>query len=165
MSVFKRSPEANNSFEQIFTKMAWGGMFLNTTTLFSYYWEIYKTVSIVPRVAGSIVMSALILGVEFATLTVLFEPSALEDLLSGLKEGNNQFTKANTTIGLILVCLLSASVFYYDYTINMAQFRIKTVTFDFQLLAAVLVIITEIFFWIANICRIAGGNKKKGGFS
>jgi hypothetical protein len=154
MSIFKRSGEVNNKLSQWFNKAGWLSMGVNMITLTWFFWGKYSEAFWLIRFSGCIAVSALVLGIEFAALSVLFEPSVLEELMGQNKSGNN-IADAIATFGIIIVCGLSGLAFWYDWTINNTSFGLKTPNLDYQVLAGVVVFISEIFFWIANVCQIS----------
>lgn len=107
-------------------------------------------------------LSGLILGIEFAAVATLFDGNLLKDLVGETKKGDG-LQDAIGWISLFSVVSLAAATFYYDYQINIESFRTKTITIDHQILGIVMVFMSELFFWISNICEKATG--KSGGGS
>jgi hypothetical protein len=154
MSIFKRSSSVNSKLSEWFSKAGWLSMVVNMITLTWFFWGKYSQAFWLIRFSGCIAVSALILGIEFAALSVLFEPSVLEEMMGQNKTGNG-IHDTIATAGIIIVCGLSGLAFWYDWTINNSSFGLKTTNIDYQVLAGVVVFISEIFFWIANVCEIS----------
>jgi hypothetical protein len=156
MSIFKRSSEVNQKLSQWFSNAGWLSMFVNLVTLVWFFWGKYAQAFWLIRISGCVAVSALILGIEFAALSVLFEPSVLDEFMAQNKSGNS-ISDIFSTIGIVVVCALAGLSFWYDWTINNSAFGLKTTNLDYQILAAVVVFISEIFFWIANVCEVSSG--------
>lgn len=160
MSIFKRSSAVNAKLATWFTKAGWISMLINMVTLTWYFWGKYERAFWLIRTSGCVAVSALILGIEFAALAILFEPSVLEEFMAQNKSGNS-ISDVIATIGIVIVCGLSGVSFWYDWTINVSAFRLETSNLDYQILGAVIVFISELFFWIANICEASAGKSPK----
>ncbi len=160
MSIFKRSSSVNNKLAGWFTKAGWAAMAVNMTTLTWFFWGKYENAFWLIRVSGCVAVSALILGVEFAALAILFEPEVLEDFVKQNKTGNTIADFINS-FGIIGVCALAGAAFWYDWTINVTSFQLKVNNLDYQVLAGVIVLISEIFFWIANVCEMSASKSGK----
>lgn len=154
MSIFSRSSTVNAKLASWFVKAGWISTGLNMTTLTWFFWGKYEKAFWLIRISGCVVVSALILGIEFAALTVLLEPKVLEEFMSQNKTGNN-IADLITTVSIITVCGLAGFSFWYDWTINISAFRLETTDMDYQILAGVTVFVSELFFWIANVCEMS----------
>lgn len=159
MSIFSRSSEVNAKLATWFVKAGWISVGLNMVTLTWYFWAKYERAFWLIRTSGCVAVAALILGVEFAALTVLLEPAVLEEFMGQNKTGNS-ISDLIATIGIIVVCGLAGLAFWYDWTINISSFRLESNNIDYQILAAVIVFISELFFWIANVCEMSAGKSK-----
>lgn len=154
MGILSRDATVNSSLAQIFNKLGWFAMLVNLITLVWFFWGKYGRAFWLIRVFGSGAVSALILGIEFAALSVLFEVEVLEEFVS-INKTSNPIANVISTVAMIAVCSLAAATFWYDWTINMQSFRLDTGNLDYQVLAVVLVMICELFFWVARVCQIS----------
>lgn len=154
MSIFSRSSEVNAKLATWFIKAGWVSVALNMITLTWYFWAKYERAFWMIRISGCAAVSALILGVEFAALSVLLEPKVLEEFMGQNKTGNG-VSDMIATVSIITVCGLAGLAFWYDWTINISAFRLETNNIDYQILAGVIVFISELFFWIANVCEMS----------
>ncbi|AKG21288.1 hypothetical protein [Calothrix sp. 336/3] len=158
MTIFARSPSVNTTLSQWFNRFGWASMFVNMITLTWFFWGKYQQAFWLIRLTGCIAVSALILGIEFAALSVLFEPAVLDEFI-GQNKQQNSISNAITTAGMVAVSFIAGAAFWYDWVINTSAFQLKTNDLDYQILAAVIVLISEIFFWVANVCEISGKRK------
>jgi NO-binding membrane sensor protein with MHYT domain len=129
-------------------------MLVNLVTLVWFFWQKYGRAFWLIRVFGSGIVAALVLGVEFAALSVLFEVEVLEEFIS-INKTNNPIANAISGIAMIAVCSLAAATFWYDWQINIQSFNLDKGDLDYQILAVVLVLISELFFWIAKVCQVS----------
>lgn len=159
MSIFSRSHSVNAKLAVWFVKAGWISVGLNMITLTWYFWGKYERAFWLIRVSGCAIVSALLLGIEFAALTVLLEPKVLEEFMGQNKTGNN-ISDLIATFSIITVCGLAGFAFWYDWTINVTAFRLETTNIDYQILAGVIVFVSELFFWIANVCEMSAGSPK-----
>ncbi len=129
-------------------------MIVNLITLIWFFWGKYGRAFWLIRVFGSGVVSAVMLGIEFAALSVLFEVEVLEEFVA-INKTNNPIANVISSIAMIAVCSLAAATFWYDWTINMQSFKLDNGDLDYQILAVVLVMISELFFWISKVCLVS----------
>ncbi|BAZ19122.1 hypothetical protein NIES4071_110070 (plasmid) [Calothrix sp. NIES-4071] len=155
MSIFSRDAKVNASLSRIFDKLGWAAMLVNLVTLVWFFWTSkYARAFWLIRVFGSGIVSTLILGVEFAALSVLFEVEVLEEFVS-INKTSNPIANAISSVAMVAVCSLAAAVFWYDWTINMQSFKLESNNLDYQILAVVLVLISELYFWISKVCSVS----------
>lgn len=155
--LFRRSNDVTKSFSSLFKTAGWITFIVNLATLVFYFWEKYARTQMFIRVTGSIVVSILILGIEFATLAVLFEPDIINSLFKDQRGELSERIQGFTTSGM---AVLSAATFWYDWTINVANFKVVgSVPLDYQILAVALIFMSELLFWIHNICEQIGSKK------
>lgn len=152
--MFSRDSKVNSSLAEIFTKLGWLSMCVNLITLNWFFWNKYSRAILLLRVFGSVVLSAVVLGIEFAALSVLFEVEVLEEFVS-INKTTNPIANAISSIAMVAVCSLAAAVFWYDWRITIQSFKLDSGDLDYQVLAVVLVVISELFFWIAKVCLIS----------
>jgi hypothetical protein len=125
-----------------------------------YFWNVYAKATIVYRFAGSFVASAVILAIEFASISIIFDPSVLDDFLTQTRS-ENDFSKAVGVLSVVFLSGLAMSTFYYDFTINLSQMKMGK-SLDAQLLAVVMVLISEMFFWSSAVLSSAAKNGSSG---
>ncbi len=154
MSIFSRDARVNATLSQIFNKFGWGAMLVNLITLVWFFWGKYGRAFWLIRVFGSGAVSALILGIEFAALSVLFEVDVLEEFIS-INKTSNSISNAISSVAMVAVCSLAAATFWYDWQINIQSFNLNNGDLDYQILAVVLVLISELFFWISKVCQVS----------
>jgi uncharacterized membrane protein len=155
-SLFSRTAEINVSLAKKFEKCGWASGVFNFLCLIMYFWNVYSNASIIYRFAGSFVASAVIIAIEFAAMSIIFDPSVLDDFMAQTKS-ENEFSKLVGVLSVIFLSCLAAATFYYDYTINIAQMRMGK-TIDSQILAVVMVLISEVFFWTSAVLSSAAKN-------
>lgn len=102
------------------------------------------------------------LGIEYASVAALFDSSVMREIIAET-EREDAAGKLIGWVGLIAVCSLSAATFYYDYQINLASFNVKVITNDHIILSIVMIFMSELFFWISNVCEKAVKDKPKIG--
>lgn len=159
-SLFSRSADTNISLAKKFEKCGWGSGVFNLICLIMYFWTAYAKATMVYRVAGSFVASAVILAIEFASISIIFDPSVLDDFMAQTKS-ENDFSKAIGVLSVIFLSGLAMSTFYYDFTININQMRMGK-NIDASMLAVVMVLISEFFFWSSAVLTSAAKNGSSG---
>ena len=155
-SLFSRSIDTNISLAKKFEKCGWASGVFNLVCLIMYFWNVYAKATVPYRFVGSFVGSAVILAIEFASISIIFDPSVLDDFMTQTRS-ENEFSKAIGVLSVIFLSGLAMSTFYYDFTININQMRMGK-TMDAQLLAVVMVLISEFFFWSAAVLNAAAKN-------
>ena len=159
-SLFSRSVDTNISLAKKFEKCGWASGVFNLVCLIMYFWNVYAKATVLYRFAGSFVGSAVILAIEFASISIIFDPSVLDDFMTQTRS-ENDFSKAIGVISVIFLSGLAMSTFYYDFTININQMRMGK-SLDAQLLAVVMVLISEFFFWSSAVLTAAAKNGGSG---
>ena len=157
-SLFSRTPEINLSLAKKFEKCGWASGVFNFLCLIMYFWNVYSKANIIYRFVGSFVASAVIIAIELATMSIIFDPSVLDDFIAQTKS-ENEFSKLVGVLSVIFLSCLAAATFYYDFTINIAQMRMGK-TIDSQILAVVMVLISEVFFWTSAVLSSAASAAK-----
>lgn len=154
--LFKRNPEADGSLSTIFNKVGWAIFFYNGFTLFPYFWSLMKDVDQWQKTFATCVSIALILGVESATITVLFDPRVLAKILERPRADKEakQILDIVSFLGIGAFLLIAAYTFWFDYQVNLIQLGSPKIMF-LRVLCAVFVLGSEVAFGCANIFHIA----------
>ena len=154
--LFKRNPEADVSLSKIFNKVGWAILFYNGFTLFPHFWGILKGVDTWQKTFATLVSIALILGVENATITILFDPRVLVKVLEKPKADKEikQVVDIFSTLGIAGFLLIAAYTFWFDYEVNLIQLGNPKVMF-LKVLCAVFVLGSEVAFGCANVFMVA----------
>lgn len=153
---FKRNAEADGSLSSIFNKVGWAIFFYNGFTLFPYFWNLMKGVDQLQKTFATCVSIALILGVESATITVLFDPRVLMKILEKPKSDKEvkQVIDIVSFLGIGAFLLISAYTFWFDYQVNLIQLGNPKLLF-LKVLCGVFVLGSEVAFGCANVFYIA----------
>lgn len=159
--LFNRTSEININLAKKFETCGWVAGIFNLLSLIFYFWIKYEKANMIYRLCGSFIASAVILAVEFATLSVIFDPSVMDDFLAQTKS-ENDFSKAVGVTSVLILSCLAMATFYYDYTINLNQMKMGN-SIDAQILAVVMVLISEMFFWASAVLTSAAKSSSGGG--
>ena len=154
--LFKRSPEADSSLSTIFNKVGWAILFYNGFTLFPYFWTLMKNVDTWQKTFATCVSISLILGVESATITLLFDPRVFVKILEKphAEKEVKQVIDIFSFLGLSAFLLIAAYTFWFDYQVNLTQLGNPKMMF-LKVLCAVFVLGSEVAFGCANIFLLA----------
>lgn len=154
--LFKRNPEADGSLSTIFNKVGWAIFFYNGFTLFPHFWSLMKDVDQWQKTFATCVSIALILGVESATITVLFDPRVLAKILERPRADKEakQILDIVSFLGIGAFLLIAAYTFWFDYQVNLIQLGSPKIMF-LRVLCGVFVLGSEVAFGCANIFHIA----------
>lgn len=154
--LFKRNSEADGSLSTIFNKVGWAIFFYNGFTLFPYFWSLMKDVDQWQKTFATCVSIALILGVESATITVLFDPRVLAKILERPRADKEakQILDIVSFLGIGAFLLIAAYTFWFDYQVNLIQLGSPKIMF-LRVLCGVFVLGSEVAFGCANIFHIA----------
>lgn len=155
--LFKRNAEADSSLSQIMQKVGWVVLGYNAFTLFPYFYDMMDDADYWQRVFSSGVAIALMLGIESATMTVLFDPRVLVKMLDKPRVSDKEAKGFTDIISLLGVCsflLIASYTFWFDYQVNLIQIGKPTVMF-LRILAGVFVVGAELAFGCANVFAVA----------
>lgn len=154
--LFKRNAEADGSLSTIFNKVGWAILFYNGFTLFPYFWNLMKGVDQWQKIFATCVSIALILGVESATITVLFDPRVLVKVLEKPRADKEvkQLVDIVSFLGIAAFLLIASYTFWFDYQVNLAQLGSPKLMF-LRVLCGVFVLGSEVAFGCANVFYVA----------
>ena len=154
--LFKRSSEADGSLSAVFNKVGWAILFYNGFTLFPHFYTAMKGVDTWQKTFATLVSIALILGVENATVTLLFDPRVLVKILEKPRADKEikQIIDIFSFLGLAGFLLIAAYTFWFDYQVNLTQLGNPKMMF-LRVLCGVFVIGSEMAFGCANIFLVA----------
>jgi hypothetical protein len=155
--IFNRTSEADGTLADWMTKAGWVFLACNGVTLCPFFWDLMGRANIYQRSVGTAASICLVIGIEAATLTVLFNPRVLLEVLDKPKALLNhqdktvkQINGLFSFIGIAFFFLVAAYVFYLDYDINLKQLGNPNLMIA-KILAAVFVLGFEICMGCANI--------------
>lgn len=155
--IFNRTGEADSQLADWMTKAGWVFLGCNGITLCPFFWDLMGKANIYQRSVGTAASMALVVGIEAATLTVLFNPRVLLEVLDKPKALLNhqdktvkQISGLFSFLGISFFFLIAAYVFYLDYDINLKQLGNPNLMIA-KILAAVFVLGFEICMGCANI--------------
>jgi hypothetical protein len=137
----------------------------NAVTLLPYFYKVLSKANWIQQTCGSFAAVVLILGIEAAALTVLFDSNALlgtmerpRTLLNSHDPLLKNFSSVATIAGVIGFCVIAAYVFWFDYNVNLTQMGAKEFTPGLpqfiQILSAVFVLGSEVAFGCANVFNL-----------
>lgn len=159
--IFNRTGETDSQLAGWMTKAGWVFLGCNAITLCPFFWDLMSKANIYQRSVGTAASMALVIGIEAATLTVLFNPRVLLEVLDKPKALLNHSDKTVQQInglfsflGISFFFLVAAYVFYLDYDINLKQLGNPNLMIA-KILAAVFVLGFEICMGCANIFATA----------
>lgn len=154
--IFKRGSEADSSLSAIMMKVGWVVIAYNGFTLFPYFYDLMIKAAFWQRVFSSSVAVALILGIESATMTVLFDPKVLVKILEKPKQDKETkaFSDVVHMLGICGFLLIASYTFWFDYQVNLKQLGNPSIMF-LKVLSAVFVIGAELAFGCANVFQIS----------
>lgn len=157
MSYFSRSDTVSTKLSKLFELMGWVTFVTDISVLLPHFWGYLAKAEWMIRMTGSVTFSALILGLEYAGMAILFQPRLLVDFMNEGK-GKSEVSNIIGTVGIIgffgIVCI----AYFYDRNVTLASYR-ASVNWDLQIMATISCIISEIFFVIANILRMSAKDK------
>lgn len=155
--IFNRSTETDSQLSMWMTKAGWIFLGCNAITLCPFFWDLMSRANIYQRSVGTAASMALVVGIEAATLTVMFNPKVLLEVLDKPKALLNnpdktvqQINGLFSFLGISFFFLVAAYVFYLDYDINLKQLGNPKIMIS-KILAAVFVLGFEICMGCANI--------------
>lgn len=161
MSLFTRHNGVNSSLAATFSKAGWLTMLFNFVTLFLHFFGVFAKSNIQVKYVGSAVLSALILGIEYATMTVLFEPGVMNNFIQN--NYRNEVSKY-ASYGCMAFCvILSGYSYYFDWKVNLSAFKLNSISFEYVVLGFALVLMSEMFFWISHILTMSQPKSEFGG--
>ncbi|MBE9037005.1 hypothetical protein [aff. Roholtiella sp. LEGE 12411] len=158
--IFGRKASTDNKLAQIMEATGWGILAYNGLTLFPYFYKVLSQAGWIQQIIGSGTAVILILGIEAAAISVLFNPKVL---LSAVERPRNLLNSPDPIVknvsgvasltGIIGFCLLAAYVFWFDYNVNLEQMGVtyKKAAQFFQILATSFVLGSEVSFGCSNI--------------
>jgi hypothetical protein len=160
--LFTRDKKTNSQLGNIMKASGWLILGYNAVTLTPYFYKVLSGGNWIQQIFGSSSAVVLILGIEAAAMTVMFDPNALlqtmerpRALLGSHDPLLKNFSAAASIAGVIAFCLVAGYVFWFDYNVNLAQMGAKGNTAGLpqfiQILATVFVLGSEIAFGCANI--------------
>lgn len=159
--IFNRTGETDSQLAGWMTKAGWVFLGCNAITLCPFFWDLMSKANIYQRSVGTAASMALVVGIEAATLTVLFNPRVLLEVLDKPKALLNnpdktvqQINGLFSFLGISFFFLVAAYVFYLDYDINLKQLGNPNAMIA-KILAAVFVLGFEICMGCANIFTTA----------
>jgi hypothetical protein len=159
--IFNRTGETDSQLAGWMTKAGWVFLGCNAITLCPFFWDLMSKANIYQRSVGTAASMALVIGIEAATLTVLFNPRVLLEVLDKPKALLNnpdktvqQINGLFSFLGISFFFLVAAYVFYLDYDINLKQLGNPNLMIA-KILAAVFVLGFEICMGCANIFTTA----------
>ncbi|GIM62244.1 hypothetical protein RVD_106 [viral metagenome] len=143
MKIFNRSPETNTHLSNACKYLSYGSILVNLIVLTYYHWNKYADNPDIIRGATSLFISAVVLFLEFATITALTEARVRKQILP-TKTTEKSFDRVTRIIVTIIMASLGLTSFWYDWSIN---------TFLFQdgSIGAILTTISEVLFYCANL--------------
>lgn len=164
MTMFKRSNEVNSTLASICRSIGWLTLANDTFVLFNHFNRLYGGADWRIRGGASILMSLLILMVEFAATTVLFDHETMIGFIGSAKNATG-VTKVSNWVAIGVIGLFAAFAFHYNYIVVFNSFQLPArlrVKEQYHFLAIISVILSEILFWISNLLdgNKSGGNKK-----
>ena len=159
--IFNRTGETDSQLAGWMTKAGWVFLGCNAITLCPFFWDLMSKANIYQRSVGTAASMALVVGIEAATLTVLFNPRVLLEVLDKPKALLNnpdktvqQINGLFSFLGISFCFWVAAYVFYLDYDINLKQLGNPNAMIA-KILAAVFVLGFEICMGCANIFTAA----------
>lgn len=169
--IFIRDRQTNTQLGNIMKAAGWLILGYNAVTLFPYFYKVLARASWIQQMFGSFAAVVLILGIEAAALTVLFDSNTLlatmerpRALLNSPDPLAKNFSSVATIMGVVGFCIVAAYVFWFDYNVNLEQMGVRGRTEGLsqfiQILSAVFVLGSEVAFGCANIFNL--GDKGQG---
>jgi hypothetical protein len=163
---YGRSVSHNSKLAGILEKLGWAALAFNVYTLMPYFWQVIKG-DWLAKGFGTAIMLAIILGMEFVAVDVLFNPIKLVGLLDRPR-GETSEAQASAVFvqwaAILILATLTAGIFWFDFSINMAQLSggVSKIVKDTsltsvdgnlirQIIAAVFVASSEILFNAASM--------------
>lgn len=160
--IFGKDSKTDNTFSETMKKVAWVILCYNCFTVFPYFYDAMPRADMLQRIFGSASATALMMGIESATLTAVFNPKILAVILDSPKiqdDTNKQIASIAGKVGLIAFLAISAYTFWFDYQINLEQIGAGNVFF-LRVLAGVFVFGSEIAFACSNIFQLSIQNNQ-----
>jgi hypothetical protein len=155
--IFGKDSNTDNAFSKTMKKVAWVILSYNCFTVFPYFYDAIPNADMLQRLFGSASVTSLMMSIEFATLTAIFNPRILAAILDSPKtqnDTNKQIASIARKVGLIAFLAISAYTFWFDYRINLSQIGAGNVVF-LKVLAGVFVCGSEIAFACSNIFQLS----------